>query len=143
MLLNKEDQMKLICTIEDEVGSLGDYLYPDGDAHINASIERIEMALSVLKNSYLDPHTYIAFKDNETGKIEKRFSEAGDISMLCYKAAQHYAWRDCDDTYSIVEIVCGGRPLEYLGWQPDMLFEFRDKETREIVYSANFPQWDH
>jgi hypothetical protein len=24
-----------------------------------------------------------------------------------------------------------------------MLFEFCDKETREIVYSANFPQWDH
>jgi hypothetical protein len=33
--------------------------------------------------------------------------------------------------------------LEYLGWQPDMLFEFCDKETREIVYSANFPMWDH
>ena len=41
------------------------------------------------------------------------------------------------------QIMCGGRLLEYLGWQPDMLFEFCDKETREIVYSANFPMWDH
>jgi hypothetical protein len=143
MFLNKEEQMKLIRTIEDEVGSLGDYLYPDKDAHVNASIARVEAAISMLKNSYLDPHTYIALKDNETGEIEKRFFEAGDVGMLCYNAAQHYAWRDCDDTYSIVEIMCGGRPLEYLGWQPDMLFEFCDKETREIVYSANFPMWDH
>lgn len=143
MFLNKEEQMKLIRTIEDEVSSLGDYLYPDGDAHVNASIGRIETTLSMLKNSYLDPHTYITFKDNENREIKRHFFEAGDVGMLCYEAAQHYAWRDCDDTYSIAEIVCGGRPLEYLGWQPDMLFEFCDKETREIVYSANFPQWDH
>jgi hypothetical protein len=143
MLLNKEDQMKLIRTIEDEVDALGDYLYPDGDAHVNASIKRIEMALSVLKNSYLDPHTYIALKNNETGEIEKRFFEKGDVGALCYKASQFYAFDDLDDTYYIDSILCDGKELEYIGWQPGMLFEFRDKETREIVYSANFPQWDH
>jgi hypothetical protein len=142
MLLNKEDQMQLIRTIEDEVSSLGDYLYPDGDAHINASIERIEMALSVLKNSYLDPHTYIALKNNETGEIEKRFFEKGDVGALCYKASQFYAWSDCDDTYSMDEIVCDGEAIFYKGWQPNMLFEFYDCNGT-IVYSANFPQWDH
>lgn len=143
MLMTKEEQKDLINTIENEVSSLGDYLYLDGDAHINATIARIESALKLLKNAYNDPHTYIALKDNETGKIEKRFFEAGDVGALCYKAAQHYAWDDCDDTYSIVEIMCGGRLLEYVGWQPGMLFEFRDKETKEIVYSHSFPQWDH
>lgn len=142
MFLNKEDQMKLIRTIEDEVSSLGDYLYPDKDAHVNASIERIEIALSMLKNSYLDPHTYIALKDNETGNIEKRFFEKGDIGALCYKASQFYAWSDCDDTYSIDEIVCDGEAIFYKGWQPDMLFEFYDCNGT-IIYSANFPQWDH
>lgn len=143
MLLNKEEQMKLIRTIENEVDNLGDYLYPDKDPHVNASIVRIETAISLLKNSYLDPHTYIKFKDNETGEIEKKFFEANDVGMVCYKAAQYYAWRDCDDTYTLIEIMCGGRPLEYLGWQEGMLFEFRDKETKEIVYSAAFPNWDH
>lgn len=142
MFLNKEDQMKLIRTIEDEVSSLGDYLYPDKDAHVNASIKRIEMALSVLKNSYLDPHTYIALKDNETGKVEKRFFEQGDIGALCYTASQFYAWSDCDDTYSIDEIMCDGEALYYKGWQPNMLFEFIDCNGT-IIYSANFPQWDH
>lgn len=142
MFLNKEDQMKLIRTIEDEVSALGDYLYPDKDAHVNASIERIEIALSMLKNSYLDPNTYIALKDNETGEIEKRFFEKGDIGALCYRASQFYAWSDCDDTYSIDEIMCDGEAIFYKGWQPDMLFEFYDCNGT-IIYSANFPQWDH
>ena len=142
MFLNKEDQMKLIRTIEDEVSSLGDYLYPDKDAHVNASIERIEAALSILKTSYLDPNTYIALKDNETGRIEKRFFEQGDLGGLCYKASQIYAWSDCDDTYSIDEIMYDGEAIFYKGWQPNMLFEFYDCNGT-IIYSANFPQWDH
>lgn len=143
MLLNKDEQKKLIHTIEDEVGKLGDYLYPDKDAYVNASIVRIETAISLLKNSYLDPHTYIKLRDRETGEIEKKFFEADDIGAVCYKAAQYYAWRDCDDTYDLIEIMCGGRLLEYVGWQEGMLFEFRDAQTRKIVYSNSFPQWDH
>ena len=143
MLLNKDEQMKLINTIESEISGLGDYLYVENDKYINNTISRIEAAISMLKNAYKDPHTYIALKDTETGEIEKRFFEAGDVGALCYKAAQFYAWRDCDGTYDLVEIMCGGRALEYVGWQPGMLFEFRDVETKEIVYSAEFPQWDH
>jgi hypothetical protein len=142
MFLNKEEQMKLIRTIEDEVSSLGDYLYPDKDAHVNASIARVEAAISMLKNAYLDPHTYIALKNNETGEIEKCFFEKGDVGALCYKASQFYAWSDCDDTYSMDEIVCDGEAIFYKGWQPNMLFEFYDCNGT-IVYSANFPQWDH
>ncbi len=142
MFLNKEEQMKLIQTIESEIGSLGDYLYGDKDAYVNATIDRIEMAISLLKNAYKDPHTYIALKNNDTGEIEKRFFEAGDLGGLCYKAAQFYAWSDCDDTYSIDEIMYGGEAIFYKGWQPNMLFEFYDCNGT-IVYSANFPQWDH
>ena len=142
MMLTKEEQIKLIRTIEDEVSSLGDYLYPDKDAHVNASIARIETAISLLKNAYKDPHTYIALKDRETGEIEKHFFEEGDLGGLCYKAAQYYAWRDCDDTYDLEEIMYGGKVLYYKGWQPGMLFEFYDY-SGTIVYSNAFPQWDH
>ena len=142
MNLTKHEQLDLIRRIENMVGNLGDYLYGDGDAHTNRQIDCIENALDVLKQSFYDENTYITFKDNETGEIKRRFFEAGDIGTLCYTAAQHYAWRDCDDTYSIVEIRCGGEPLFYSGWQPDMLFEFFDRYGT-IVYSANFPQWDH
>ena len=143
MLLNKDEQLKLIHTVSDEISSIADYLYIEKDAYINAAMERIESALSLLKDSYKDPNTYIALKDRETGEIRKIFFEKDDIGGLCYKAAQYYAWRDCDDTYDLDEIMCGGRLLEYVGWQPCMLFEFRDAQTRKIVYSHSFPQWDH
>jgi hypothetical protein len=72
-----------------------------------------------------------------------KYFEKGDVGALCYKASQFYAWDDCDDTYRIDEIMCDGRELHYVGWQPGMLFEFKDLTTGEIVYSAKFMQWDH
>ena len=142
MLLNKDEQLKLIHTVSDEISSIADYLYIEKDAYINAAMERIESALSLLKDSYKDPNTYVALKDRETGEIRKIFFEEGDLGGLCYKAAQYYAWRDCDDTYDLDEIMYGGEAIYYKGWQPGMLFEFYDCNGT-IVYSNAFPQWDH
>lgn len=143
MNLTKSEQLDLIRRIEHELSNLGDYLYPKKDAHVNASITMLEASLAVLKNSFYDENTYIKFRDRDTGAIEMKYFEQGDIGALCYKASQFYAWSDCDDTYEIVEIMCDGRKLEYVGWQQGMLFEFKDLTTGEIVYSAEFPQWDH
>jgi hypothetical protein len=125
------------------VSNLGDYLYPDKDAHANRQIDTIENALDVLKQSFYDENTYIKLIDRETGDVVMKYFEKGDVGALCYKASQIYAWSDCDDTYRIEEIKCDGHELGYLGWQPDMLFEFKDYTTGEIVYSASFECWDH
>jgi hypothetical protein len=142
MNLTKHEQLDLIRRIENEVSSLGDYLYPDGDPSVIASLTMLEASLSVLKNSFYDENTYIRLVDRETGEVVMKYFEKGDIGALCYKASQFYAWADCDDTYRIDKIMCDGRELEYVGWQPGMLFEFVN-EDGDIVYSAEFPQWDH
>ena len=98
--------------------------------------------LEVLKNSFYDENTYIKLRDRETGDIVMKYFEKGDIGTLCYKASQFYAWSDCDDTYEIVEIMCDGRKLEYVGWQQGMLFEF-ESEDGDVVYSASFECWEH
>ena len=98
--------------------------------------------LELLKNSFYDENTYIKLVDRETGDVVMKYFEKGDVGALCYKASQFYAWADCDDTYRIEEIMCDGRELEYVGWQPGMLFEF-ESEDGGIVYSASFPEWDH
>lgn len=143
MNLTKSEQLDLIRRIENEVSNLGDYLYPEKDAHINAAITMLEASLAVLKNSFYDENTYIKLRDRDTGAIEMKYFEQGDIGALCYKASQLYAWSDCDDTYEIVEIMCDGRKLEYVGWQQGMLFEYRDVESGEIVASAEHWEWDH
>jgi hypothetical protein len=143
MNLTKHEQLDLIRRIENEVSNLGDYLYPEKDAHVNASITMLEASLAVLKNSFYDENTYIMLRDRDTGAIEVKYFEKGDIGAVCYKASQFYAWSDCDDTCEIVEIMCDGRKLEYVGWQQGMLFEYRDVESGEIVASAEHWEWDH
>jgi len=64
-----------------------------------------------------------------------------DDWLLC-AVAKHHAFNDCGG-YDVVEVVVDGRRVEYVGWQPGMLFEFVDCETDEIVWSASFPEWDH
>ena len=142
MNLTKHEQLDLIRRIEHEVSNLADYLYLEKDAHVNASLTMLEASLAVLKQSFYYENTYIKLVDRETGEVVMKYFEKGDIGALCYKASQFYAWSDCDDTYEIVEIMCDGRALEYIGWQPCMLFEFVNEEG-DVVYSAEFPQWDH
>lgn len=142
MNLTKHEQLELIRKIENMVCNIVDYLYGDGDDYVNRQIDCIENALDVLEQSFYDENTYIKLRCRETGEIEYRYFENGDVGALCYKASQFYAWADCDDTYEIVEIMCDGRELEYVGWQPGMLFEF-ESEDGGIVYSAKFPEWDH
>lgn len=142
MLFDTEVQKDLINKLDNEVSSLADYLFPEGDKHINCSFDRIEMLIKALKDSFLDKNTYIQLRDRETGEVVMKYFEKGDIGALCYKASQFYAWADCDDTYEIVEIMCDGVELYYAGWKPGMLFEFVS-EKGGIVYSAEFPEWDH
>jgi hypothetical protein len=97
----------------------------------------------VLKQSFYDENTYIKLRNNETGEFEYRYFEKGDVGSVCYKASQFYAWSDCDDTYSIVEIMCNGHELCYMGWRPCMEFKFKDMTTGKVVYDAFHEQWDH
>lgn len=142
MNLTKHEQLDLIRRIENMVGSLGDYLHKAKEHTGYRYVSQIENALDVLKQSFYDENTYIKLRDRETGEVEYRYFEKGDVGALCYKASQFYAWSDCDDTYEIIEIMCDGVELYYRGWQPGMLFEFVS-ENGGIVYSAEFPQWDH
>ena len=142
MNLTKHEQLDLICKIENMIGNLGDSIYKKKDHSLYRQVACIEKALEVLKQSFYDDNTYIKLRNRETGEIEYRYFEQGDIDALCYKASQFYAWSDCDDTYEIVEIKYDGKELYYVGWQPSMLFEFVNKDG-VLVYSACFPDWDH
>lgn len=143
MLFDTEVQKDLINRLDNEASSLADYLFPDGDKYVINSLNRIEMLIKTLKESFLDKNTYIKLIDRETGDVVMKYFEKGDVGALCYKASQFYAWADCDDTYRIDEIMCDGRKLEYVGWQEGMLFEYRDVESGEIVASAEHWEWDH
>lgn len=56
--------------------------------------------------------------------------------------AERYAFNDCSDD-RVLEVVFDGCHIEYAGWQPGMLIEFREVTTGLIVFSERFPEWDH
>ena len=51
------------------------------------------------------------------------------------------AFGDCTG-FSIVSIELDGKLIEYVGWQPNMFFEYQDLDG-ETVWYGSFPEWDH
>lgn len=54
-----------------------------------------------------------------------------------------YCFDDCDDTYRVCKIIAWGKEVEYVGWQPDMHYEFRFVENKELAWEGWFPNWEH
>ena len=88
----------------------------------------VKMTDYYIEETFDDGEKYIVFFDTE----EEMF----------YEAARFYAFNDLDTGMEITKIVCEGRNCYYTGWQPDMVIEFVN-DDEEIIWSGQFPQWDH
>ena len=94
--------------------------------------------------------SYAVLRDPDDGQyitLGAPYNESLDTQekrndWLLYTVAHHLAFSDCGG-WEVDEIVIDGEPIEYIGWQPGMLYEFRSVATGQIVWSASFPQWDH
>lgn len=78
------------------------------------------------------------FDDNERYLV---FFDTKD--ELFYELAKIYAFDDLDTGMRVTEIICEGMLCHYTGWQPDMVIEFAYNESGEVIWSGQFPQWDH
>lgn len=63
------------------------------------------------------------------------------INQWFAELAHTLAFSDCSDE-GVILIIYEGKEIHYVGWQPDMLYEFAD-EAGNIIWSNSFPQWDH
>ena len=63
------------------------------------------------------------------------------INQWFTELAHTLAFSDCSDE-EVILIIYEGKEIHYVGWQPDMLYEFAD-ETGNIIWSNSFLQWDH
>lgn len=85
----------------------------------------------------ISPH-FILYEYNDGLTFSEVFES--EEETLC-EAAYTY----CFTNYIEVEVkavYCGGQEVFYEGWQPDMLFEFTDKNGTTI-FSRQFPNWEH
>lgn len=65
-----------------------------------------------------------------------------EINRLFRNASQIICFADCSEMV-IDQIVVNNTPVEYVGWQPNMLFEYCNIETGEIVWSNSYLNWEH
>lgn len=80
-------------------------------------------------------------KDISQGLYE--FIVCDTIDEMFTEISKTYCFADCDDTFRICKIFAWGREVEYVGWQPDMHYEYRVVENRELDWEGWFPQWEH
>ena len=137
------EALELLERVQYDVYGLFDYFYDPHDTHGMIAMEHIESQLKQLKNMLEESDTYADIRDNETGEIDRKYYDSGDVYALCHEAAKFYAFDDLDDTFSIEKLVLEGREIYYVGWQPGMRFTFKYRDNGEVVFDNEYPQWDH
>lgn len=147
MKLTVNDQRKLLDTAADALAGLFDVIYDEATecSWMLDTMKVVESNLSKLRESMCDEETYVRLRDRETGEISVRhFDEDEDgLNALCTFVSKIYCFNDCDDTYEIEEIIYRNRAIRYMGWKPNMEFEFRYSDIDEVVWEGCFPDWDH
>ena len=57
------------------------------------------------------------------------------------RVSKRIAFDDLDDI-TIQKIFYKGKEVEYVGWRPNMVFEYKDLDGN-VVWSGKFEHWDH
>jgi hypothetical protein len=73
---------------------------------------------------------------------EKIKCHSMDTDKFFYKISYILAFDDCSGD-EVSDIIWDGKPVEYVGWQPGMRYEFEEVLTGKTVWVGDFPEWDH
>lgn len=89
----------------------------------------VRMTEYFYETEYDDGEKYITFFDSK--------------NELFYELAKIYAFDDLDTGMRVTEIRCEGALCHYTGWQPGIVIEFAHNGSGKVVWSGQFPEWDH
>lgn len=112
---------------------MSDYL-----SHKSKELQESQTLIPDMRRSSI---VYHEAGEEEESVIEFLGDEA-EPGYVLHRASNMICFDDCTDI-RVDKIVVLGREVEYVGWQPGMLYEFRDVESGEIVFSRYYEQWDH
>lgn len=150
----KDETIKKLCTILNVLEDCGCLLGEEEDEY-RAVMNEYQRTQAVEETDFntFGPYShegfasYIAYSIlNDEGVRELNYAYYADDPRSADRqlrdAAKMICFSDCSDEI-VEDIVIQGYKVEYVGWQSDMLFEFRDQESGEIIWSESFPQWEH
>ena len=85
------------------------------------------------------PSSYI-YTDSEGNAYTKVYDKIG-IDKFFTEISRRIAFGDCSDE-KIITIYWKGKAIEYAGWKPNMVFEYKDLEGKTI-WLGYFEEWNH
>ena len=87
----------------------------------------------------LAPSWYI-YTDSEGIFHGKTYGQI-DMDKFFFEISQRIAFGDCSGE-TVHKIYYKGKEIEYVGWQPNMRFEYKDLDGN-TVWVGVFEHWDH
>ena len=85
------------------------------------------------------PSSYL-YRDSEGILINKFYPHIG-IDHFFTEISRRIAFSDCSNEEVLI-IIWHGKEVEYVGWRPNMVFEYKDLDGN-VVWSNKFENWDH
>lgn len=150
--MTKQEQIELLQKIRDNISGIFDGIADefDEDSDMYQCIADVEQDLDTLAISLAEGeidenvnyYEYCFYDyDNEIEEtVHKSYTKA-EAEIMMRRICKVLAFSDCTDEH-IGKIVYRGREVEYIGWQPGMVYEFADSNG-VVRYSAAFPEYDH
>ena len=80
-------------------------------------------------------------KDTNDGTYE--FIVCGNVNEMFCSISKILCFDDIDDTYEVHEIFLDGKKVKYVGWRPNIHFEYRFTDNNELAWEGWFEHWDH
>lgn len=78
-------------------------------------------------------------EDDET---PRQYVIVGDADYVCHMACKVEIWGDLSREH-IVNLVVDGEQCDPPTWEPDMIRHIYRKKDNELVFEAQFENWDH
>ncbi len=142
----KDETIKALCRMFNCLDDLGCLTEEEIEEYQSIIIKYSE---EYNKETYLPTVPYtthsncVIIRDREDGEVLiKTYDDDAKETMMCH-VSKLICFSDCDDTYEVLHIIYNGREIEYVGWQPGMLYEYRYVETRDSAWMGRFESWDH
>lgn len=81
--------------------------------------------------------------DREDGEVIVKAYEDYEDNVMMREVSKHICFSDCDDTFVIIKVIYHGREVKYVGWQPNMKYEYKFVATGDVAWCSWHPEWDH
>ena len=153
--MTNREKYEVLRGIHDSLSGLFDCLYNEYDDETNEAMCEVESEIINLlvqyeadfvaeKENYCHRYSncYI-LRDCEDGEVIVKTYDDDKANTMMRDVSKIICFSDCDDTFEVVSIVYKGREVEYAGWKPGMVMDFKDKETGISAWGCCRPDWEH